>query len=287
MSGRGGSGTGDGQGDVRRELGGETPMGGVGGSEEPATAEAPLRNAAPTALPKRFYTSVAVAPAASRGDAPSWRVHLDGRPVRTPGKRILALPARPLAEAIAAEWAQQGAVLDPTTMPLTRLSNTILDGIAESEEAIRADIAAFAMSDLVCYRADGPEELARRQAESWDPIVRWAETRLAAPLVLAAGLMPVAQSEGVREGMLAALSPLDAFRLAPLHVMTTLTGSALVALAVAEAVLDADAAWAAAHVDEVFQESQWGTDTEASTRRARRRAEMVAAARMLDLLRSA
>ena len=257
---------------VRRGLGGETPLGTTGA--EAVKAE-PLR----PPLPKRFYRSAE----ADAGVAP-YRVLLDGRPLRTPGKRVLALPTLALAEAIAAEWDAQGAVVDPATMPLTRMANTTLDGVVGNENRIRADIAAYAMSDLVCYRADGPEELARRQAECWDPVARWAAARLGAPLALAAGLMPVAQSEAVRAGVLAALAPVDAFRLTALHVMTTLTGSALVALAVIERRLSAEAAWTAAHVDEDFQASQWGTDAEATLRRAARQAEMLAAARLLGLV---
>lgn len=272
--GRGGEG-------VRRTLGGEMPLGETGGGAGPARLD-PRREPLRPALPKRFYSVAEVEPPGT-SSAAGVRVLLDGRPVRTPGKRVLALPSRPLAKAVAAEWAAQDTVVDPQSMPLTRMSNTALDGVAGQEDAVRDDIAGFAMSDLVCYRTEAPDELVRGQSVRWDPIVRWAETRLASPLLLAAGLMPVAQSEQVRAGMLGALAPLDAFRLTALHVITTLTGSALLALAVYEGRIDADAAWAAAHVDEDYQESQWGADAEATARRTRRRVEFDAAARLLAL----
>jgi chaperone required for assembly of F1-ATPase len=204
--------------------------------------------------------------------------------VRTPAKAELAVPTRALAEAIAAEWEGQAERIDAATMPLTRLVNTAIDGVAARMSQVQADIAAFAMSDLVCYRADEPEPLVQRQRQHWDPVLAWAREALGARFEVATGLMPVAQPEQTRAAVAASLEGLDAFRLAALHVMTTLTGSALLALAHARGALTAEAAWAAAHVDEDFQISQWGEDTEAAARRARRWAEMQAASRLLALL---
>lgn len=249
-------------------LGGETPVGDVASG-----GKMPRREPFRAPLSKRFYAVAGV----GSDSAPPFRVLLDGRPVRTPAKAVLALPARALAEAIAAEWSRQASVIDPATMPLTRLANTTIDGVVGKEALLRADIAAFAMSDLLCYRAEVPEELARRQSAAWDPVVRWAEERLDCHFKLAAGVMPVAQAPACRDQTLIALSGRGAFALAALHTITTLTGSALLALAVSERQLDAEAAWSAAHVDEDYQISQWGEDAEASERRAHRYAEMQAA----------
>jgi chaperone required for assembly of F1-ATPase len=235
---------------------------------------------APAALRKRWYKAVTVA----SGGAATFRILLDGKPVRTPAKADLAVPARGLAEAIAAEWEAQHTHIDAAAMPVTRLANSAIDGVAVRLAQVRADIVAFAASDLVCYRAEGPEPLVQRQRQHWDPVLAWAREALGARFEVAAGLMPVAQPEGVAAAVAAALADLDAFRLAALHVMTTLTGSALLALAHARGALSAEAAWAAAHVDEDWQISQWGQDAEAAARRARRWAEMQAASRMLALL---
>jgi chaperone required for assembly of F1-ATPase len=216
--------------------------------------------------------------------AQAFRILLDGKLARTPAKAELALPTRPLAEAIAAEWAAQGDHIDAATMPLTRLVNTAIDGVTPRLAQVRADIAAFASSDLVCYRAEGPEPLVEAQCQKWDPVLAWARDALGARFAVATGLMPVAQPEGAIAAVAAALEDLDPFRLAALHVMTTLTGSALLALAHARGALTVEAAWAAAHVDEDFQISQWGEDAEAAARRARRWAEMQAASRLLALL---
>jgi chaperone required for assembly of F1-ATPase len=232
-----------------------------------------------TARPKRFYRTASVA-----GDAPPFQVLLDGKPVRTPARRPLALPARALAEAVAAEWQVQGEHIDPVSMPLTRLVNSAIDGVAGREEQVRADIAKYAGGDLLCYRAGQPRELARRQAEAWDPVLAWAREALGARLVAAEGIVPVEQPEAARAAIAAALARLDAFALAAHHVMTTLTGSALLALAHGAGRLSAEEAWAAAHVDEDWQIAQWGEDAEAKARRDRRWAEMQAASRLLELL---
>jgi chaperone required for assembly of F1-ATPase len=228
---------------------------------------------------RRFFATATVAADA----APLFRILLDGRPVRTPKKRLLELPSRVLADAIADEWTRQGAEIDPATMPLTRIANSTLDGVAGNEQALRDDIAAYAMNDLVCYRAEGPPELVRRQAALWDPVVGWVGTRLGVRLRLAEGVMPVVQPDALRDGFLARLAGHDAFRLAALHVVTTLTGSAAIALALDDGAIDAAGAWAAAHVDEDFQISQWGQDAEAEIRRQRRWAEMQAAVAFLGL----
>lgn len=232
-------------------------------------------------LPKRFYKSVSVE-AAGDGTA-SARVLLDGRPIRTPAKRALEVPTRVLAEAIADEWSAQGEVIDPSTMPITRIANSVIDAVAAEAEAVAADIAAFAACDLVCYRADAPEELVARQMVAWDGVVAWAERRLATRFLLAVGVTPVEQPDNVRANVLRSIEGVPPFRLAALHVVTTLTGSALLALALAERHMTADEVWSAAHVDEDWQIEQWGEDAEATARRTYRRSEFDAAAKILAL----
>ena len=232
-----------------------------------------------TARPKRFYRAVSI-----DGTARAFRVLLDGKPVRTPARRELALPARLLAEAVAAEWTVQADRVDPATMPLTRLVNSALDGVAGREAEVRADIARYAASDLLCYRAEAPAELVRCQAEAWDPVLAWARAALGANLVIAQGIVPVAQPPAAGAAIERALAGLDAFALTADHVMTALTGSALLALAHAGGRLTVAEAWAAAHIDEDWQISRWGEDAEARARREKRWAEMQAASRLLALV---
>lgn len=243
----------------------------------PSIAEDALR--AP--LPKRFYKAVAVEPRDG-----GFGIALDGRPIRTPAKRALVVPIAPLAEAIAAEWEAQGAHIDPATMPLTRLVNTALDGVTAERTRVLDDIVAFAGSDLLCYRAEAPLALVRRQQEAWDPVLAWAQRDLKADLACRGGLMPVVQPAAALDAIAAALADLDALALAAVHVMTTLSGSAVLAVAHLRGVLSAEEAWAAATVDERWQTEQWGRDAEAEARMALRRAEFTAASRCLRLLRS-
>jgi chaperone required for assembly of F1-ATPase len=245
-------------------------------------------------LTKRFYKIASVEVVSAPRD-PSlqaslttrqdgFRILLDGKRVKTPKKRALVLPTLALAETLAAEWMSQGDRIDPATMPLTRLANTAIDAVADHMDRVAADIVAFAASDLVCYRATGPQGLVARQAASWDPVLAWAQMELGARFVLAEGVMPVAQPPEALARVAAALEGLDPFRLASLHVATTLTGSALIALACVRHRLTLEEAWAAAHVDEDWQIAQWGEDAEAAARRARRFDEFAAASRLLALL---
>ena len=205
--------------------------------------------------------------------------------MRTPLKAEFTVATAPLAKAVAEEWAGQGEHIQPATMPLTRLVNSAIDGALGREDAVMDDIVSHAASDLVFYRADAPEGLIAQQSLSWDPVLAWARNDLGAPFVLAEGVMPVKQPQASLNRVRDRLSGFDAFGLSALHVMTALLGSALLALAVALGRLTPEEAWAAAHVDEDWQISQWGEDTEAAARREQRWRDFVAAARTLDLLK--
>jgi chaperone required for assembly of F1-ATPase len=231
-------------------------------------------------LPKRFYADVSVKADEGGGAA----LLLDGKPVRTPGKARLVIPNAALAEAIAAEWRGQGERIDPATMPLTKLANSIIDGVAGKEEPVIDDMLGYAASDLLCYRADGPEGLIAKQSEHWDPVLEWAKRDLGVPMRLAQGVMHVTQPQASLDTIRKRLAAYDAWRLAALHVMTGLSGSALLALATALGRLSPEEAWAAAHVDEDWQIGQWGEEAEAKDRRARRHRDFTAAAKMLSLL---
>jgi chaperone required for assembly of F1-ATPase len=251
--------------------------------EQQRASGAPLRDitdslAKPRA--RRFYKDASV------GEGPPFKILLDGRPVKTPKKRALEVPTRVLAEAIAEEWRAQETMIDPRRMPLTRFANTAIDAVSDTLDAVAADIVAYAGSDLLCYRAEAPAELRRRQSQHWDPVIAWAEAALGARLKVVPGVVHVRQPDAALAAIAAALVPHEAFRLTGLHVLTTLTGSALLALALVRGHLSADAAWAAAHVDEDYQISLWGEDAEAAARRRGRRAEFDAANRFLALLAS-
>jgi chaperone required for assembly of F1-ATPase len=230
-------------------------------------------------LPKRFYREVTVAP---RGGGHA--VHLDGRPLRTPNKLVLVLPTAPLAEAVAAEWSGQGEHIDPISMPLTRLANSVRDQVDGREREVRADIVKYAGSDLLCYRADGPEALVHAQAAAWDPVLDWARETIGADLAVCHGLMPVEQRAASHAAIAAEVAPLDSFRLASAHVMTTLLGSVVLMLATMTGSLAPDEAWRAAHVDEDWQIAQWGEDADAARRRESRLNEFLAAVRLSRLL---
>lgn len=251
-----------------------------------ADKEAPLQPGLPPGfgerkLPKRFYKA-AEASAAEEG---MFRIELDGRPVRTPGRNLVAVPSRLLAEALAEEWRGQGALIDPTSMPMTRLVNSALDGVAAAMDDVGGEIVRYAGSDLLCYRVDTPAQLVALHAELWDPLLSWARERFGATFVLSEGVVHVAQPARTLEALAAAL-PGDPLRLAALNLMTTLSGSAIIALAVAHGRLGAEEAWRAAHADEEVQEQLWGTDAEALDRRQRRFRDFEAAARFFTLLRS-
>ena len=229
-------------------------------------------------LPKRFYKSVAIG---SEGEA-AHSILLDGRPVRTKARNTLAVEHAALARLIAAEWDAQAKEIDPATMPLTRITQTAIDAVALQVDDVADDVVAYAGNDLLVYRAEAPQELAERQEALWGPVIARAEARFAGRFVLAGGIMPVNQDEALLARIRATLEGVSPLRLTALHVATTITGSALLALALGEAEMNVDAVWQAACVDEDWNIAQWGLDAEAEQLRAVRRADLGAAALILD-----
>jgi chaperone required for assembly of F1-ATPase len=234
-------------------------------------------------LPKRFYKEASVGERDGQ-----FVLLLDGKLARTPARNALAAPSRALMEAVAAEWNAIGETINPALMPLTRLVNVAIDRVAGEAEAVAAETAKYAGSDLLCYRAGNPAGLVAAQAEAWDPVLDWVRETYGARFALAEGVtfaaQPAQSIEAIRAEVERYAPP---FALAALATATAITGSVLLALALARGRLSADAAWAAAHVDEQWNAGRWGEDSEAQRRLATRRAEFNAAAKVLALLREA
>ncbi len=231
-----------------------------------------------TGLMKRVYGE-----ADTTGDGGGFLVILDGRPARTPAGARLILPTRALARAVAEEWQAQGAEVEPASMPLTRLAVTAIDRITPRRQRVIDEIAAYGASDLLCYRAEAPPELVARQRAAWRPLLQMAARRFRAELEVTQGVAPVRQEAGALAALRGAVAAHEEMPLAALREASALTGSVVIALLLAAAEIDAQAAWSAALVDETFQAERWGEDEEAVRVREGRRREFFAAARFMAL----
>jgi chaperone required for assembly of F1-ATPase len=225
---------------------------------------------------KRFWKDVSVG--ADRV------VALDGRPVRTPGRVPLSLPTDALAQAVAAEWRAVGETVDPRTMPITGLANAAIDRIAPDPAPFIADLARYAETDLLCYRADAPADLVARQRSLWDPPLAWARTRYDVHFALATGIVHRPQPDATVERLAAAVAALDPFRLAAMTPLVSITGSLVLSLAILERAMTPDDAWSTALVDEDWQAERWGVDPLAEAARTDRRRGFDAAAAFLAAL---
>jgi chaperone required for assembly of F1-ATPase len=234
---------------------------------------------------KRFWKQVTVAP-----EGEGFAVRLDSRPLRTPAKAHCVMPTRALADAVAAEWeaaaAEVGADIDPAALPLTRAANTAIDRVTPEHEAVVATVAAYGGTDLLCYRAPGPDGLVRRQAEGWDPLLAWAREAFGARLALAEGVMHVPQPPASLARLEAEVRAHGPWELTALHDLVTLTGSLVIGLAVSRGRLMPEDAWPLGRIDEDWNVGEWGDDAEAAAGAARRRADFLNAARLLALLRA-
>ena len=228
---------------------------------------------------KRFYKAAAVGAVGE-----DFQILLDGREVKTPARSILAVPSERLAEAIVAEWDAQGEKIDPRSMPCTGLANGAIDRVAPDPKAFARSLAAFGETDLLCYRAEGPAALAALQAEVWDPLLGWARRRFDVDFEIVCGVMHRPQPEMTLRQLSHAVECRSAFELAGLSPLVTISGSLVIALALAEEAVDVEAAWAAASLDEAWQFEQWGEDAEAAVVLEARRQEFGAGLRFLKLL---
>ncbi len=243
----------------------------------PLDPEEAVRRATRTPQRKRFYKEAGHA--ATEG---GFSVTLDGKPIRTPSGRHVIAPTSAIADAIAAEWNAQGEIINPLTMPLTRFANSVAE-VNERVDAVADDIANYLGSDLLFYRAAHPEALVAREAAHWDPVLSWAANQLGAHFILSEGIVHAAQPPQAIKAARRAF-PADPWSVAALHVVTTLTGSALLALALLHGIRDPDQVWAAAHVDEDWNAEKWGVDEEVAARRAARLVDFQAAVRILGEL---
>ncbi|EJN08398.1 chaperone required for the assembly of F1-ATPase [Bradyrhizobium sp. YR681] len=248
--------------------------------QAPHDPQASIRQAARTPQRKRFYKEAGVTEAEG-----GFAITLDGKPIRTPSGRQVIIPSRALAAAVAAEWAAQGETIDPMTMALTRIANSVVEGVVGRVELVAEDLAKYFESDLLFYRAGHPEGLVAREGAHWDPVLFWAAETLGAHFILSEGVMHVKQPDEALKAARSAL-PEDAWSVAALHVVTTLTGSALLALALAHGVRDAGQVWTAAHVDEDWNIEKWGVDEEAAARRAARLKDFQAAVTVLAAVKA-
>jgi len=227
---------------------------------------------------KRFWTDVSVA-----GAEGGFAIHLDARQVMTPGKLPLVVPTRPMAEAVAAEWAAQEGEIQPLSMPVTRAANSAIERVRPQKAEVAAMLAAYAETDLTCHRAGTPEALAARQAQAWDPLLDWAARALGARLTPTIGVMSVAQPPDSLAALSAHVSAMDEFRLTALHDLVTLSGSLILGLAVADRHLDPDTAWSLSRIDEDWQIAHWGPDEDAEIAAQIRKAQFLQADRFWAL----
>lgn len=228
---------------------------------------------------KRFYKAAAAAETAG-----GFAIHLDGKPVKTPCGRTLVIPGPALAEAVAREWAEQDTTVRPDRMPLTQLAATALDRVGPERATITAQLMNYAGTDLLCYRADFPPDLALRQQDQWQPLLDWAAAALGAPLAVTQGIIAIAQPDTALAALAAQLDQYDPWRLTAVQAACAAAGSLVLALAMAEARIDAAAAFALSQLDETYQIEQWGEDDEARARRTALARDIDAAARLLTLI---
>ena len=248
--------------------------------KSPLDAEEAVRRTTRGPRRKRFYAHAGVVESTD-----GFGITLDDKPIRTPSGRTLVAPTREIADAMSREWEAQQENIDPLTMPLTRFGNSVVDAVVDRVEAVADDVAKYLGSDLLFYRAGHPEALVAREGAHWDPVLFWAADALGAHFILAEGIVHVRQPDSAIAAAREAF-PADPWSIAALHVVTTLTGSALLALALMHGVLNPDQVWTAAHVDEDWNIDQWGVDQEVAARRAARLVDFRAAAGILTSLNS-
>ncbi|PLW78536.1 ATP12 family chaperone protein [Cohaesibacter celericrescens] len=237
-------------------------------------------------LPKRFYKDVSIDETLGDDGRLSFRVLLDGRPIRSPAKNVISVPKRSIAEALQSEWNAQKTEINPAAMPLTRLINSTIDGVEVARQAMIDEMIAYLHHDFICYPASHPERLVERQKIHWLPVLDWAEEALGGRFVQASGITSIEQSPIMGERLRSLWANLDIFQLAAVHAIMTISGSSLLVFAFWKGFLDDTATWNAAMVDEDWNVEKWGEDDEATKRRAFRLQDYTAAVLVIEAFRT-
>ena len=217
---------------------------------------------------KRFWETVSTV---CVDGASLYKVYLDKRLLNSPNKKPLILPTKEMADHVVFEWESQGDKVDPLTMPYTRSANSSIDKVAPQTDEIRKLVTDYGDSDLICYRADKPKELVRRQEKIWSNLVLWSASDLNAPLNIFEGVVYEPQpSQSILE-FEKQVSNLNTFQLCALYDLVTISGSLVLSLAVIKNFLNLDNAWSACQVDEDWQQENWGIDEVESVRTLNRK----------------
>ncbi len=230
---------------------------------------------------KKFYQTVAVA-----AESDSYTVTLDGRTIKTPDKNTLNVPTSKLAQAVADEWQKQGDEVDPSGMPMTRLVNTAIDRVVPRRDVIIDELVAYAHTDVLCYRADEPDDLVKAQTDAWDPYLSWLKSEMGVELMVTSGILPISQPESITERLAGEIDRLDGFALTAFHAFVSGLGSVVLALAAAKGFRDFEQCWQDSILEQTHQESLWGLDLEVEEKRARLHAEMLAGLDLWHFARS-
>lgn len=231
---------------------------------------------------KKFYK------AAEAGTAPGgYVVRLDGKPFRTPLKNLVLLESKPLAEAVAEEWARQGDNVQPLSMPMTLLANTMTDKTkGEGRQEVSDRLLEYGSSDLVCYFATHPAELVKRHQEHWQPLVLWMEEAYGITFKIVSGIQyhhQPQESLDKLETLLESLSPAD---FTVVQAAAATAGSLVIALALLQGRLLPENAYQASCVDEIYQLEMWGEDAEAQKRLEMIHSELKEITRFRDLVKA-
>lgn len=229
---------------------------------------------------KRFWKTAAVTQAAG-----GFAVHLDARPVRTPAKAPLVVPNQALAKEIAREWEAVDDKIDPSKMPYTRSANAAIDKVAHQHAEVARMIADYGDADLVCYRAETPQELSERQAEAWDPLLDWADSVLKVKLLPVVGVVHSPQDPMALAHLHHRVELLDSWALTAFHDLVSLSGSLVIGFAALHDLHPAKTLWGLSRIDETWQQEQWGSDDEALFMAARKETDFLHAKRFYDISR--
>lgn len=213
---------------------------------------------------KKFYKLVTVAQGGAGQDKTGYVIHLDGKPVQTPSRVPLCAPNKALAEAIAAEWTAQGEKIDPETMPLTQILTTAQDHVVRERAGITAKMLQYLDTDLLCYRAELPQDLAERQAACWDEWLGWFERTYGSALITTTALQALTQPEAAQRAVADTVAALDDMRFCVLQLVTMLTGSLVLGLAFTAAEASPEQVFNAANIEEnykyqIYNEAEHGT----------------------------
>ena len=215
----------------------------------------------------------------------SFEILLDKRILKTPMQKDLIFSNYKIAKETALEWDIDEKEINTENMVFYGLISTAIDKISNDKVSYIENVLGFINTDLICYRADGPNELVDLQNNSWNPIISFIKKYIDVELKFFIGVMPSKQSLDIFNRLKTLINSFSDIEISALHRMTNLTGSIFISICILKGDVLKNEAFELSFLDELYQAKNWGIEEESLDKRDKIAKELNRIISFVELIR--